>query len=95
MSRRRKLTCGFEELSLSVLEMEGNVKGVGGEAARSRFFYAPFTSAQKSSVWQQTFHKKYVSLFVNSPYLVYNKVESMCADTVSNSLSTFVRKNVK
>ena len=30
MSRRRKLTCGFEELSLSVLEMEGNVKGVGG-----------------------------------------------------------------
>ena len=54
-----------------------------------------FTSAKKSSVWQQTFHKKYVSLFVNSPYLVYNKVESMCADTVSNSISTFVRKNVK
>ena len=27
MSRRRKLTCGFEELSLSVLEIWGNVKG--------------------------------------------------------------------
>ena len=25
----RKLTCGFEELSLSLLEIEGNVKGVG------------------------------------------------------------------
>ena len=58
-------------------------------------FCMRFTSAKKSSVWQQTFHKKYVSLFVNSPYLVYNKVESMCADTVSNSISTFVRKNVK
>ena len=38
MSRMRKLTCGFEELSLSVLEMEGNVKGVGGHLARSHFF---------------------------------------------------------
>ena len=27
MSRRHKLTCGFEELSLSVLEIQGNVKG--------------------------------------------------------------------
>ena len=25
-----RLTCGFEELSLSVLEMEGNVKGGDG-----------------------------------------------------------------
>ena len=88
------LTCGFEELSLSVLEIWGNVKGAG-ERIASALFCMRFTSAPKSSVWQQTFHKKYVSLFVNSPYLVYNKVESMCADTVSNSISTFVRKNVK
>ena len=88
------LTCGFEELSLSVLEIWGNVKG-GGERLAFSLFCIRFTSAPKSSVWQQTFHKKYVSLFVNSPYLVYNKVESMCADTVSNSISTFVRKNVK
>lgn len=88
------LTCGFEELSLSVLEIWGNVKG-GGEHLAFSLFCMRFTSAKKSSVWQQTFHKKYVSLFVNSPYLVYNKVESMCADTVSNSISTFVRKNVK
>ena len=89
-----RLTCGFEELSLSVLEIQGNVKGAGEHLARSLFCMS-FTSAKKSSVWQQTFHKKYVSLFVNSLYLVYNKVESMCADTVSNSISTFVRKNVK
>ena len=38
MSLMHKLTCGFEELSLSVLEMEGNVKGVGGHIANSRFF---------------------------------------------------------
>ena len=88
------LTCGFEELSLSVLEIQGNVKGAG-ERLTFSLFCIRFTSAPKSSVWQQTFHKKYVSLFVNSPYLVYNKVESMCADTVSNSISTFVRKNVK
>lgn len=31
------LTCGFQELSLSILEMEGNVKG-RGRTARSRFF---------------------------------------------------------
>lgn len=91
------LTCGFEELSLSVLEIWGNVKGAGDGGAHclQPLFCMRFTSAKKSSVWQQTFHKKYVSLFVNSPYLVYNKVESMCADTVSNSISTFVRKNVK
>lgn len=94
MSRRRKLTCGFEELSLSLLEIQGNVKGAGARLARS-LFCMHYSFAKKSSVWQQTFHKKYVSLFVNSPYLVYNKVESMCADTVSNSISTFVRKNVK
>lgn len=90
------LTCGFQELSLSVLEMQENVKGVdGGSALPATFFCMRYSSAKKSSVWQQTFHKKYVSLFVNSQYLVYNKVESMCADTVSNSISTFVRKNVK
>lgn len=87
------LTCGFQELSLSVLEIQGNVKQ--GGALPAAFFCMRYSSAKKSSVWQQTFHKKYVSLFVNSPYLVYNKVESMCADTVSNSISTFVRKNVK
>ena len=27
MSRMHKLTCGFEELSLSLLEIWGNVKG--------------------------------------------------------------------
>lgn len=88
------LTCGFEELSLSLLEIQGNVKGAGEHLVFS-LFGMRYSSAKKSSVWQQTFHKKYVSLFVNSPYLVYNKVESMCADTVSNSISTFVRKNVK
>ena len=88
------LICGFQELGLSLLEIQGNVKG-GGVPCPQPLFCMRFTSAQKSSVWQQTFHKKYVSLFVNSPYLVYNKVESMCADTVSNSISTFVRKNVK
>ena len=31
MSRRRKFTCGFEELSLSVLEIWGNVKQGRGE----------------------------------------------------------------
>ena len=89
------LTCGFQELSLSLLEIRGDVKGVRGRTLPAALFCMRFTSAKKSSVWQQTFHKKYVSLFVNSPYLVYNKVESMCADTVSNSISTFVRKNVK
>lgn len=90
------LTCGFQELSLSLLEMQENVKGVdGGSELLQPFFACALPLPKKSSVWQQTFHKKYVSLFVNSPYLVYNKVESMCADTVSNSISTFVRKNVK
>lgn len=32
------LTCGFQELSLSLLEIQGNVKGVGGHTAFSRFF---------------------------------------------------------
>ena len=32
------LTCGFEELSLSVLEIWGNVKGGGERLAFSRFF---------------------------------------------------------
>ena len=30
MSRRHKLTSGFEELGLSVLEIQGNVKGGDG-----------------------------------------------------------------
>ena len=30
MSLMRKLTCGFQELSLSLLEIQGNVKGVRG-----------------------------------------------------------------
>ena len=42
MSRMHKLTCGFEELSLSVLEMEGNVEGAGGHLARSPFLHALF-----------------------------------------------------
>ena len=84
------LTCGFEELSLSVLEIEGNVKGAGARIASA--FFACALPLLKNHPFG---NKKYVSLFVNSPYLVYNKVESMCADTVSNSISTFVRKNVK
>lgn len=40
MSRRHKLTCGFEEFSLSVLEMEGNVKGWDGESCSLKFLYA-------------------------------------------------------
>ena len=42
MSRRRKFTCGFEELSLSVLEMEGNVKGAGGTLPAAAFLHALF-----------------------------------------------------
>lgn len=87
------LTCGFQELSLSLLEIQGNVKGGGVPCPQP--FSACALPHPNLLIWQQTFHKKYVSLFVNSPYLVYNKVESMCADTVSNSISTFVRKNVK
>ncbi len=34
------LTCGFEELSLSVLEIEGNVKGVGARIASAAFLHA-------------------------------------------------------
>lgn len=32
------LTCGFEELSLSVLEIQGNVKGAGARLALSLSF---------------------------------------------------------
>ena len=42
MSRMRKLTCGFEELSLSVLEIQGNVKGAEARIARSPFLHALF-----------------------------------------------------
>ena len=41
MSRRHKLTCGFEELSLSVLEIQGNVKG-GGVPCLQPFLHALF-----------------------------------------------------
>ena len=34
------LTCGFEELSLSVLEIAGNVKGAGGELPAAFFVCA-------------------------------------------------------
>ena len=95
MSQMRKLTCGFQELNLSLLEIWGKSSRRWGSMSSAGLFGCNPCVCQKSSVWQQTFHKKYVSLFVNSPYLVYNKVESMCADTVSNSISTFVRKNVK
>ena len=33
------LTCGFEELSLSVLEIQGNVKGAGARIARNLFLH--------------------------------------------------------
>ena len=42
MSLMHRLTCGFEELSLSVLEMEGNVKGVGGTLPTAAFLHALF-----------------------------------------------------
>ena len=42
MSRRHKLTSGFEELSLSLLEIQGNVKGAGGHLAFSLFLHALF-----------------------------------------------------
>lgn len=34
------LTCGFEELSLSVLEIQGNVKGAGERIASAAFLHA-------------------------------------------------------
>lgn len=40
MSRMRKLTCGFEELSLSVLEIQGNVKG-GNFSCEHYTYYNP------------------------------------------------------
>ena len=40
MSLMRKITCGFEELSLSVLEIWGNVKGVGGTPPTAAFLHA-------------------------------------------------------
>lgn len=37
----RKLTCGFQELSLSLLEMQENVKGVdGGSELLQPFLHA-------------------------------------------------------
>ncbi len=35
------LTCGFEELSLSVLEIRGNVKGAGEHLASAPFSIHP------------------------------------------------------
>lgn len=34
------LTCGFQELSLSVLEIQGNVKGAGEHLASAAFLHA-------------------------------------------------------
>ena len=43
MSLMHRLTCGFEELSLSVLEIEGNVKGGdGGTLPAAAFLHALF-----------------------------------------------------
>ena len=36
------LTCGFEELSLSVLEIQGNVKCEGARIASAAFLHALF-----------------------------------------------------
>lgn len=40
MSLMNRLTCGFEELSLSVLEIWGNVKGGDGGGRPLEFLYA-------------------------------------------------------
>ena len=43
MSLTHRLTCGFEELSLSVLEIQGNVKGGdGGTLLAAAFLHALF-----------------------------------------------------
>lgn len=42
-----RLTCGFEELSLSVLEIQGNVKG-GDGGGRPQPFFAYAISLQKN-----------------------------------------------
>ena len=58
MSLMHKVTCGFQELSLSVLEMEGNVKGVGGHTARSRFFAYALPLPQNHPFGNKLFTKK-------------------------------------
>jgi len=42
MSLMRKLTCGFQELSLSLLEIWGNVKGAGGALPATFFLHVLF-----------------------------------------------------
>lgn len=53
----RKLTCGFEELSLSLLEIQGNVKG-GAYLARSRFFAYALPLPQNHPFGNKLFTKK-------------------------------------
>lgn len=47
MSRRHKLTCGFQELSLSLLEIQGNVKGVRGRTLPAAAFLHALFLCQK------------------------------------------------
>lgn len=51
-----KLTCGFEELSLSVLEMEGNVKGAGGTLPAA-LFCMRYSSAKNHPFGNKLFTK--------------------------------------
>lgn len=50
------LTCGFQELSLSVLEMEGNVKGRGRTLPAAAFLHALYL-IQISSFGNKLFTK--------------------------------------
>lgn len=51
-----KLTCGFEELSLSVLEIQGNVKGAGARLA-SAFFACTIPLLQNHPFGNKVFTK--------------------------------------
>ena len=51
------LTCGFEELSLSVIEMEGNVKGVGWAHRPQPLFCMRYSSAKNHPFGNKLFTK--------------------------------------
>ncbi len=57
MSRRHKLTCGFQELSLSLLEKQGNVKGAWARLAFSRFFACALPLPQNHPFGNKLFTK--------------------------------------
>lgn len=57
MSLMRKLTCGFQELSLSLLEIWGNVKGVRGRTLPSAFFASALPLPQNHPFGNKLFTK--------------------------------------